>query len=111
MWYNKRVEVMGVCARYEHIRHTPITLKATIVSCSHHGMMMAFLFSKEIIMEKENMKPCPICDESRRIGTHKGDKDAHRAMCYRCGAFTDWYDTAASAVKAWNMAPRRRAKK
>lgn len=49
--------------------------------------------------ENEELKPCPFCGGEAEIVMSGGDR---RVDCKKCGARSDWYDTEAEAIAAWN---------
>lgn len=50
-------------------------------------------------MNNEELKPCPFCGGEAEIVMSGGDR---RVECKKCGARSDWYDTEAEAIAAWN---------
>lgn len=50
-------------------------------------------------MNNEELKPCPFCGGEAEIVMSGGDR---RVDCKKCGARSDWYDTEAEAIAAWN---------
>ena len=50
-------------------------------------------------MNNEKLKPCPFCGGEAEIVMSGGDR---RVDCKKCGARSDWYDTEAEAIAAWN---------
>lgn len=50
-------------------------------------------------MNNEELKTCPFCGGEAEIVISGGDR---RVDCKKCGARSDWYDTEAEAIAAWN---------
>lgn len=50
-------------------------------------------------MDNEKIKPCPFCGGEAEFVMSGGDR---RVDCKKCGARSDWYDTEAEAIAAWN---------